>query len=128
MRLGVVTAGAMLAASFVTDDAEAGQHSAPVVPYCTKDATGAGYCIGSLAGFVATPNQVDWAGFYGDTTAAPYFYATLNNVNYSCTSPSLTTDPVWTSLLTQGKLLFHVFWNAQGTCTTVRSINSSLWQ
>jgi hypothetical protein len=92
--------------------------------YCTKDATGAGYCYGSFTGF-----QKPGVGYVTFATRGidASFSAAYRQSYFTCTVPS--SSPWYTAIMAAGvsgyRLYFNVNFDGQGNCTYVDLQNAS---
>ena len=85
--------------------------------YCIKDASGAGFCIGTVRGFRRSTNAGDYTDFYVSNTGSVGFEAIYNGSYNSCWLPAGAQSVALAQFTTQGNAYFYIRWDASGTCT-----------
>jgi hypothetical protein len=86
---------------------------------CTKDASGSGYCYGTMRGFKNGPDINDRAEFYSNHDGIVSFYGRWAGQTYSCVFPIPSTPTVreFASFVAATNGFFVVMFNASGGCT-----------
>jgi hypothetical protein len=84
---------------------------------CNKDATGAGYCYGTMRGFKADPNPNSRASFYLNHQGAVIFSSYLGDKYFSCVFPTNAQTTAFASVAGQTNGFFVVNFDRNGVCT-----------
>lgn len=113
IAIAIFAAAAVLAPAALTHAGYVNTDSAS----CYKDATGAGWCTGSMRGFRNDPHWHALAQFYLSPTGTVQFSANYGGLWYSCLFPTNANSTAFANFGALGNSWFYVYWNASGTCT-----------
>jgi hypothetical protein len=84
---------------------------------CIKDATGAGYCYGTMRGFKADPNPNSRANFYVNHQGSVQFSSYVGGKSFGCAFPTNAQTTAFASVVAQTNAFFVVNFDGNGVCT-----------